>query len=704
MFPASMTIAGFDPELAASLDHERTRQEEHIELIASENYASPRVLEAQGSVLTNKYAEGYPGKRYYGGCEYVDVAEQLAIDRAKKLFGADYANVQPHSGSQANAAAYLALIKPGDTILGMSLDHGGHLTHGAKVNFSGKIFNAVQYGLDAATGEIDYAQVERLALEHRPKLVIAGFSAYSRVIDWARFRQIADAVGAYFLVDMAHVAGLVAAGVYPSPVPFADVVTTTTHKTLRGPRGGIILARSNDEITKKLNSMIFPGTQGGPLMHVIAAKAVAFLEALQPEFNDYQKQVVANARAMAAGLSARGYKIVSGGTDNHLFLVDLIEKGVTGKDADAALGRANITVNKNAVPNDPRSPFVTSGLRIGTPAVTTRGFREAEVTQLAGLDRGRARRRRQRCGDRAHAAVGARDLPALPGLRASLRPTARDVLPVLRARGDQGHRLAPRRRGPAGASPPRMPAVRRALHDVRVRRAGDAARGQERRDARAVRRVEAALRHAEGAREAPGVERGGGCRRESRLPQAAHARRARGAGAARGRARDGRAAPARRGGLRALRIGLSQLRGRRCVPRGDRSPPAPAAPLGGGHAARPVVVGIAGREAASKRVLRRRRTVHATGAGSRPARTLFDVAEPGGRLRAGAMGPGGRRRIPRARGRAARRDLRAAGGRRRGGRRDGLRDARALFAPGPHAALRRCAHRGARRTGRGRHA
>jgi glycine hydroxymethyltransferase len=384
MFPASMTIAGFDPELATSLDQERTRQEEHIELIASENYASPRVLEAQGSVLTNKYAEGYPGKRYYGGCEYVDVAEQLAIDRAKKLFGADYANVQPHSGSQANAAAYLALIKPGDTILGMSLDHGGHLTHGAKVNFSGKIFNAVQYGLDAATGEIDYAQVERLALEHRPTLVIAGFSAYSRVVDWARFREISDAVGAYFLVDMAHVAGLIAAGVYPSPVPFADVVTSTTHKTLRGPRGGIILARSNDEITRKLNSMIFPGTQGGPLMHVIAAKAVAFLEALQPEFIDYQKQVVANARAMVAGLSARGHRIVSGGTDNHLFLVDLIEKGVTGKDADAALGRANITVNKNTVPNDPRSPFVTSGLRIGTPAVTTRGFREAEVTQLAG--------------------------------------------------------------------------------------------------------------------------------------------------------------------------------------------------------------------------------------------------------------------------------------------------------------------------------
>mgnify|MGYP001108080473 CR=1 FL=1 len=384
MFPASMKIAGFDPELAAALDHERTRQEDHIELIASENYASPRVLEAQGSVLTNKYAEGYPAKRYYGGCEYVDVAEQLAIDRAKQLFGADYANVQPHSGSQANAAAYLALIKPGDTLLGMSLDHGGHLTHGAKVNFSGKIFNAVQYGLDPATGEIDYAQVEALALEHRPKLIIAGFSAYSRVIDWARFRKIADAVEAYFLVDMAHVAGLVAAGVYPNPVPYADVVTTTTHKTLRGPRGGLILARANDELTKKFNSLIFPGTQGGPLMHVIAAKAVAFLEALQPDFKGYQQQVVANARAMASALMARGYKIVSGGTDNHLFLVDLIERNVTGKDADAALGRAHITVNKNTVPNDPRSPFVTSGLRIGTPAVTTRGFKEAEVVQLAG--------------------------------------------------------------------------------------------------------------------------------------------------------------------------------------------------------------------------------------------------------------------------------------------------------------------------------
>jgi glycine hydroxymethyltransferase len=384
MFPANLTIAGFDPALAAALAAERVRQEDHIELIASENYASPRVLEAQGSVLTNKYAEGYPGKRYYGGCEHVDVAEQLAIDRAKQLFGADFANVQPHSGSQANAAVFFALLNPGDTLLGMSLDHGGHLTHGAKVNFSGKLFNAVQYGLDPASGEIDYAQVERLALEHRPRLIIAGFSAYSRVLDFPRFRAIADSVGAYLLVDMAHVAGLVAAGVYPNPVPYADAVTTTTHKTLRGPRGGLILARANDELTKKFNSLIFPGTQGGPLMHVIAAKAVAFLEALQPDFVDYQKQVVANARAMCAGLMARGYRIVSGGTDNHLFLVDLVDKGITGKDADAALGRAHITVNKNAVPNDPRSPFVTSGLRIGTPAVTTRGFREPEVRELAG--------------------------------------------------------------------------------------------------------------------------------------------------------------------------------------------------------------------------------------------------------------------------------------------------------------------------------
>ncbi len=383
MFPASMKIAGFDPELAAALEHERVRQEDHIELIASENYASPRVLEAQGSVLTNKYAEGYPAKRYYGGCEYVDIAEQLAIDRAKKLFGASFANVQPHSGSQANAAAYLALIRPGDTILGMSLDHGGHLTHGAKVNFSGKIFNAVQYGLNPSTGEIDYDQVERLAQEHKPKLIIAGFSAYSRVLDYARFRAVADAVGAYFLVDMAHVAGLVAAGVYPNPVPFADVVTSTTHKTLRGPRGGIILARENEEIAKKLNSMIFPGTQGGPLMHVIAAKAVAFLEAQQPEFVAYQKQVLANARAMVAAFQARGIRIVSGGTDNHLFLLDLSDKPYTGKEADAALGKAHITVNKNAVPNDPRPPMVTSGIRIGTPAVTTRGFKEAEVTQLA---------------------------------------------------------------------------------------------------------------------------------------------------------------------------------------------------------------------------------------------------------------------------------------------------------------------------------
>ena len=382
MFGPDMKIAAFDPALCAAMESERERQEHHLELIASENYASPRVLEAQGSVLTNKYAEGYPGKRYYGGCEFVDIAEQLAIDRARELFGAAYANVQPHSGSQANAAVYMALMKPGDTLIGMSLDHGGHLTHGARVNFSGKIFNAIQYGLDAATGEIDYAEVERLAVEHRPRLIVAGFSAYSGVIDWARFRAIADAVGAYFMVDMAHVAGLVAAGVYPNPVPHADVVTTTTHKTLRGPRGGLILARPNEELHKKLNSLIFPGTQGGPLMHVIAAKAVAFLEALQPEFRTYQQQVVANAKAMAATLQERGYRVVSGGTENHLFLVDLIGREYTGKDADAALGRAYITVNKNAVPNDPRPPFVTSGLRIGTPAVTTRGFGAAEARQV----------------------------------------------------------------------------------------------------------------------------------------------------------------------------------------------------------------------------------------------------------------------------------------------------------------------------------
>jgi glycine hydroxymethyltransferase len=383
MFSAEMTIAEFDPELAGSIAAERQRQEDHIELIASENYASPRVLEAQGSVLTNKYAEGYPGKRYYGGCEYVDVAEQLAIDRAKQLFGAAYANVQPHSGSQANAAVYLALLNPGDPILGMSLDHGGHLTHGAKVNFSGKLFHAFQYGIRPDTGEIDYEQVERLAHEHRPKLIVAGFSAYSRVIDWARFRAIADSVGAWFMVDMAHVAGLVAAGVYPNPVPFADVVTTTTHKTLRGPRGGLILARPHADLHKKFNSLVFPGTQGGPLMHVIAAKAVAFLEALQPEFKAYSAQVITNARAMTQALKERGFRIVSGGTDNHLFLLDLVDKNVTGKDADAALGSAHITVNKNAVPNDPRPPAITSGLRIGTPAVTTRGFKETEVRQLA---------------------------------------------------------------------------------------------------------------------------------------------------------------------------------------------------------------------------------------------------------------------------------------------------------------------------------
>ncbi len=383
MFTSKMTIADFDPELAKSILDERQRQEDHIELIASENHASPRVLEAQGSVLTNKYAEGYPGKRYYGGCEFVDVAETLAIERAKKLFGADYANVQPHSGSQANAAVFFALLQPGDTILGMSLDHGGHLTHGAKVNFSGKLYKAVQYGLDTSTGLIDYDQVERLAKEHKPKMIIAGFSAYSRVVDWQRFRNIADSVGAWFFVDMAHVAGLVAAGVYPNPVPIADVCTTTTHKTLRGPRGGLILARPHADLHKKLNSMVFPGIQGGPLMHVIAAKAVAFLEALQPDFKVYSKQVVTNAQAMTKVMQQRGYKIVSGGTDNHLFLLDLIDKNVTGKDADAALGRAHMTVNKNAVPNDPRPPSISSGLRIGTPAVTTRGFKEPEVSQLA---------------------------------------------------------------------------------------------------------------------------------------------------------------------------------------------------------------------------------------------------------------------------------------------------------------------------------
>jgi len=384
MFSLDMKIAGYDDKLWTAITNEERRQEEHIELIASENYASPRVMEAQGTVLTNKYAEGYPQKRYYGGCENVDVAEQLAIDRVKELFDADYANVQPHSGSQANAAVYLALLKPGDVILGMSLAHGGHLTHGSKVNFSGKIFDAHQYGLDPDTGEIDYAQVEQLAKEHQPKMIIAGFSAYSRVVDWQRFRDIADGVGAFLVVDMAHVAGLVAAGVYPSPVNIADVTTSTTHKTLRGPRGGIILARANPEIEKKLNSLVFPGTQGGPLMHVIAAKAVAFKEALEPEFKTYQEQVVKNARAMASTMIERGYRIVSGGTDDHLFLVDLIEKPMTGKQADAALGQANITVNMNAVPNDPESPFVTSGIRIGTPAVTTRGFGEAECASLAG--------------------------------------------------------------------------------------------------------------------------------------------------------------------------------------------------------------------------------------------------------------------------------------------------------------------------------
>ena len=383
MFDKHMQIDGYDAELWTAIEAERQRQEDHIELIASENYASPRVMQAQGTVLTNKYAEGYPGKRYYGGCEHVDVVEQLAIDRAKQLFAADWANVQPHSGSQANAAVYLALLQPHDTILGMSLAHGGHLTHGAKVNFSGKIFNAVQYGV-TDDGVIDYDALEAQALECKPKMIVAGFSAYARHLDFARFRAIADKVGALLFVDMAHVAGLVAAGLYPNPVPFADIVTSTTHKTLRGPRGGIIVGRANPDIEKKIASMVFPGTQGGPLMHVIAAKAVAFKEALEPSFKEYQQQVIANARAMAGVFVERGYKIVSGGTDDHLFLVDLIAKGITGKAADAALGAAHITVNKNTVPNDPQSPFVTSGVRIGTPAATTRGFGVAEVTALAG--------------------------------------------------------------------------------------------------------------------------------------------------------------------------------------------------------------------------------------------------------------------------------------------------------------------------------
>lgn len=382
MYKTTSSLQDFDHKLWDAIEQERNRQEDHIELIASENYVSPRVLAAQGSVLTNKYAEGYPHKRYYGGCEFVDIAEELAIERVKKLFGAAYANVQPHSGSQANVAAYSAMINPGDTILGMSLAHGGHLTHGSPVNFSGKLYKVYSYGLDAQ-GLIDYNQVEQLAKEHKPKLIVSGFSAYSRVIDWQRLRDIADSVGAMLMADVAHVAGLIAAGVYPSPVNIADVTTSTTHKTLRGPRGGLILAKSNPELEKKLNSAVFPGAQGGPLMHVIAAKAVAFLEALQPDFKVYQEQIVKNARAMAKTIMQRGYKIVSGGTDNHLFLIDLIDKNITGKDADAALGRANITVNKNAVPNDPQSPFITSGLRLGTPAVTTRGFKEKECETLA---------------------------------------------------------------------------------------------------------------------------------------------------------------------------------------------------------------------------------------------------------------------------------------------------------------------------------
>ena len=384
MFTKDLTIAGFDPEIAAAMEAERLRQEEHIELIASENYASPRVLEAQGSVLTNKYAEGYPAKRYYGGCEHVDVVEQLAIDRACALYKADYANVQPHAGSQANAAVYTALLRPGDTLLGMALAHGGHLTHGSHVNFSGQNYNAVQYGLNPETGEVDYDQVEQLAAEHKPKMIVAGFSAYSRVMDWQRFRDICDSVGALLMVDMAHVSGLIAVDLYPSPVPVADVVTSTTHKTLRGPRSGFIIARENEEITKKINSMVFPGMQGGPLMHVIAAKAVAFREAAQPEFKEYQIQVLANAKAMAEVFIERNYKVVSGGTDDHLFLVDFIAQELTGKEVDAALGRAHITVNKNTVPNDLKSPFVTSGIRVGTPAVTTRGLKEDECRALAG--------------------------------------------------------------------------------------------------------------------------------------------------------------------------------------------------------------------------------------------------------------------------------------------------------------------------------
>ncbi len=384
MFTDDYQIQGFDDDLFQALQGEERRQEEHIELIASENYASPRVLAAQGSVLTNKYAEGYPGRRYYGGCEFVDVAESLAIERAKALFGAAYANVQPHSGSQANAAAYLAMMEPGDTLLGMSLPHGGHLTHGAKVNFSGMLFNVAQYGIDESSGEIDYDAMAALAREHEPKVIVAGFSAYSRIVDWSRFREVADEVGAFLMVDMAHVAGLVAVGLYPNPVPIADVTTTTTHKTLRGPRGGLILARENPDLTKRLSSLVFPGTQGGPLMHVIAAKAVALAEASRPDFKDYQQQVLANARRMAETLIDRGYKIVSGGTDNHLMLVDLIEQEITGQAAEDALSRANITVNKNAVPGDPRPPRVTSGLRIGTPAITTRGFKENETSQLSG--------------------------------------------------------------------------------------------------------------------------------------------------------------------------------------------------------------------------------------------------------------------------------------------------------------------------------
>jgi glycine hydroxymethyltransferase len=576
MFSREIRIAGFDDELWAALKGEKQRQEAHIELIASENYASPRVLEAQGSVLTNKYAEGYPGKRYYGGCEFVDIAEQLAIDRAKRLFEADYANVQPHSGSQANAAVYMALVEPGDTILGMSLAHGGHLTHGAKVNFSGRLYRAVQYGLNEATGEIDYDQVERLALECKPKMIVAGFSAYSRVVDWQRFRAIADRVGAYLVVDMAHVAGLVAAGVYPTPVPIADVTTTTTHKTLRGPRGGLILARANPEIEKKLNSLVFPGIQGGPLMHVIAAKAVALLEALQPDFVDYQKQVVANARAMAGVFLERGYQVVSGGTDNHLFLVSLIDKGLTGKAADAALGRAWITVNKNAVPNDPQSPFVTSGIRVGSPAITTRGFKERESRELTGwmcdilddlANEAIIERVRGQVAELAPALVvlvqhPAQDLAHHDGApRAADARDGGDALSVLRHPRHSGDRLAAVGGGRQGAPPPRVSALQRPFHHLRGRGIADAAGGEARRPPRAVSGRKAADRLAARAGEAAGRRRTDRGNRAAHQKPGARQRRAGIEQPAHRRMGDGGTAQSRSGGLRSLRLGLPQFRG-----------------------------------------------------------------------------------------------------------------------------------------------